>query len=97
MGKTVVLRPHPRVHIAPSAFQEHLVRRPVQVVRQGNGHADGQGQHATEIACISVVILQPPAGTRLSNEAMHVQLRLPNLYPFKSCMAEYYMFLGPAA
>ena len=83
MGKTVVVRPHPRVHIAPSTFQEHLVRRPVQVVRQGNGHANGQRQHTTESTCISVAILQPLAGTRHSNEAMHVQSRLPNLHPFK--------------
>ena len=52
------------MHAAHGALQEHLVRRPVQVVRQSNRHADGQRQRAAQITRVPVMVLQPPAGTR---------------------------------
>ena len=57
-GLLIVLVPNPRVDVADATAQEGLLGS-VQVLRQGDWHADGERQHAAKVACVSVVVLEP--------------------------------------
>ena len=73
MREAIIVGPHPGMHAAHGALQEHLVRRPVQMMGQSNWHADGQRQHAAQITRVAVMVLQPPAGTgRLVDAGVHI-------------------------
>ena len=54
----LVVRPDPRVHVTDAPLQEGLLRA-IQMLRQGDWHANGQGQHAAEVAGIAIVVLEP--------------------------------------
>ena len=63
--QAVVVLPDPGMDAADASLQQVLW--PVQVLRQGHLHPDGQGQHAAEISGITIVVLEPPAHEKLEH------------------------------
>ena len=64
---------HPGVHAANAVHEKALLRRLVQLVGEGNAHANCQGKHARQAVGVLVVLRQPP-GLETHHEGQTITL-----------------------